>query len=461
MADSDLLITISGAALSLLFYENVRSCGDQMGFLIGQTLEFSVKTYTDSDNQIETIKTHNNIEAVVTCPLPELLHDSVGRINKEKLKDFMRDKSKQVIGWFRFRRNTGLLPTMRDKLLHREFASYFTGGNGSKEEFFVTCLLNASTSNGRGTHKFKHVFLRRRRGVFEPVSVRVNNLGNESARGSDYKPIPIKRSSETPDAFTRLIESLNLDLMRTSGVESAISIQKTAEQYLNQLIPQLCESDLEVAELEKQVKEFKLNRTVKMNGSADKINRNEVEKDHVVKEGQKLKKLSPSRIESPDIDDRRTLKDSTTSHNAIHNPKNTLSYSEKNNQTKLRKSNTDHTSQEPLVNTVSEIKVNLTETMLRNRRFSNRESETVKESICKSETNESGVGRGRRHECHPGTRKTLGRTTSIPTRSSERSETLLRQESETNCMQNTSPVLYSQIAQKKVDLRKSNSTDNH
>lgn len=100
--------------------------------------------------------------------------------------------------------------------------------------------------------------------------------------------------------------------MRTSGVESAISIQKTAEQYLNQLIPQLCESDLEVAELEKQVKEFKLNRTVKMNGSADKINRNEVEKDHVVKEGQKLKKLSPSRIESPDIDDRRTLKDSTT-----------------------------------------------------------------------------------------------------------------------------------------------------
>lgn len=127
----------------------------------------------------------------------------------------------------------------------------------------------------------------------------------------------------------------------------------------------------------------------------------------------------------------------------------------------MRKSNTDHTSQEPLVNTVSEIKVNLTETMLRNRRFSNRESETVKESICKSETNESGVGRGRRHECHPGTRKTLGRTTSIPTRSSERSETLLRQESETNCMQNTSPVLYSQIAQKKVDLRKSNSTDNH
>lgn len=110
------------------------------------------------------ILTFLDIETIITCPLPELLHDSIGRINKEKLKDFMHDKSKQVIGWFRFRRNTDLVPTMRDKMLHKEFASYFSGGNGSKEEFFVTCLLSSSTSNARGTHRFKHVFLRRRRG---------------------------------------------------------------------------------------------------------------------------------------------------------------------------------------------------------------------------------------------------------------------------------------------------------
>jgi len=29
-----------------------------MGFLLGEVLEFIVKTYTDSDNQVETIKTH-------------------------------------------------------------------------------------------------------------------------------------------------------------------------------------------------------------------------------------------------------------------------------------------------------------------------------------------------------------------------------------------------------------------
>lgn len=29
-----------------------------MGFLLGEALEFIVKTYTDSDNQVETVKIH-------------------------------------------------------------------------------------------------------------------------------------------------------------------------------------------------------------------------------------------------------------------------------------------------------------------------------------------------------------------------------------------------------------------
>lgn len=58
-----------------------------------------------------------------------------------------------------------------------------------------------------------------------------------------------------------------MDLTKTSAVESAISIQKAAEQHLSQLIPELCKSDLEVAELEKQVKEFMFSKKAKVNGS--------------------------------------------------------------------------------------------------------------------------------------------------------------------------------------------------
>ncbi|XP_017795097.1 PREDICTED: BRISC complex subunit FAM175B-like [Habropoda laboriosa] len=478
MADSDFLITISGPALSLLFYENVRSRGDQMGFLLGETLEFIVKTYTDADNQVETVKIYNNIEAIVTCPLPDSLYNSIGKINKEKLKDFLHDKSKQVIGWFCFRRNIGLVPTFRDKILHREFASYFSNDNGSKEEFFVTCLLNSSTSSEGGTHKFKHVFLRQKMGTFEPVPLRINNLGSNSFihEGSDYKPTPTKKSSDVPDVFTNLVESLNLDLTRASGFESAIAIQKAAEQHLSQLIPELCKSDLEVAELEKQIKEFKLNRKAKINGNLNNLNQQyEIEKNEISKERQKSEKISPSRTEpSGDTNQERRVSQPIITRSK---PQNTATFVEKNiNQSNSRRTNTDainSPSQEPsAVNSVAEIKLDVTESVSnKSRRFSNMDSEIVKESICKGETNTSGVGRGKGKVVHNlQTELKKGRRTSGPltTRSSSvrTSHTQVPQQesSEANSVQNTSfQVSYSQVPKKKVDnARKStDTTQNH
>ena len=64
-----------------------------------------------------------------------------------------------------------------------------------------------------------------------------------------------------------------LDMTRKSGLDSAMMIQKAAERHLMSLIPKVCESDLEVAELERQVRELKdkiaaqrLIRKMKMNG---------------------------------------------------------------------------------------------------------------------------------------------------------------------------------------------------
>ncbi|KOX80689.1 hypothetical protein WN51_01977 [Melipona quadrifasciata] len=447
MADSDFLITILRPALSLLFYENVRSTGDQMGFLLGETVEFVIKSYSDLDNQVETVKIYNNIEAVVTCPLPNSLHNSIGKINKEKLKDFLRDTSKQVVGWFRFRRNVGLVPTFRDKLLHKQFASHFCNENGSKEEFFVTCLLSSSTSSEKGTYKFKHVFLRQNREIFEPVPLRISNLGSNSfaQEGLDYKPTPTKKSSNAPDVFTSFIESLNLDLTKTSAVESAIAIQKAAEEHLSQLIPDLCKSDLEVAELERQIKEFMLNKKKKVNDNSKKkiqITQScEIEKDEFADGRQKSRKISLSKSESSDdtYQEFRTNKDHSTAISqtmAAHKPKNSATYIDKNiDQTKTRRSSTNivnSPSQEPQSsNSISEMKVNITENVL-------------------SETNVCGVGRGRGKSTHDNSLK-KARRTSGP------------ESFEANSVQNASfQTSYNQVTKKKVDpVRKSDATDNH
>ncbi|XP_018044382.1 PREDICTED: BRISC complex subunit FAM175B-like [Atta colombica] len=468
MADGDLLVTISGAALSLLFYENVRSVGEQMGFLLGEALEFIIKTYTDSDNQVETIKIHINVETIVTCPLSDLLYDSSGRINKEKLKDFVRDKSKQVIGWFHFRRNTSsLIPTMRDKILHKQFASHFSSINSCREDFFLTCLLNASISETRGTHKFRHVFLRHKRGMFEPIPLRINNLGDDASRhdGSDYKPTPVKKSARLPDGFTELIESLKLDMTKKSGLDSAMMIQKAAERHLMSLIPKVCESDLEVAELERQVRELKdkiaaqrLIRKMKMNGESyertSKANRENCFSEKIDSSTKDEMKISDDmRLQKEQIP---SCAQPVTSNNWIQS-RNTAACIAKSviNQEKIRRSGRSNLQEDS----------NQQQDVTQNSPCTNSRRpvpEIVTESICQDNETSMSRGRGRARgnppDFMPGMKKVRRNPNTSQMHSRERSITPEQDFSDAECsaaVSLSSPVLRS-CQVKKTDLDKCN-----
>lgn len=107
----------------------------------------------------------------------------------------------------------------------------------------------------------------------------------------------------------------SLDLTKTSAVESAITIQKAAEEHLSQLIPDLCKSDLEVAELERQVKELMLIKKAKVNGNSNNVTDSyESEKDEFTDAREKSGKTSPSRIEPLDdtYQESQTIKDHST-----------------------------------------------------------------------------------------------------------------------------------------------------
>lgn len=143
---------------------------------------------------------------------------------------------------------------------------------------------------------------------------------------------------------------------------------------------------------------------------------------------------------------------------ATHKPKNTVTYVEKNiNQSKSRRANTNTTNnlnqESPSLNSISEMKVDVAESVLnKNRRISNMETEIVKESICKGDTNASAVGKGKgklMHNTYSEFKKARRTSGSEP--------------SETNNVQNTSfQSSYNQVTKKKVDnMRKTDTTDNH
>lgn len=132
------------------------------------------------------------------------MFDSCCKINHEKLKNVVKDKSK-IIGWYIFRKNSSLTPTIRDKLMHKQFANIF-----SKNDYFITCMMTVASTKTQGTHKFRHVFFNYTFGEYNPVPLRINNLGDDATKrdGSDYKVAPTNPSQPGLDVFTQFVKSL-------------------------------------------------------------------------------------------------------------------------------------------------------------------------------------------------------------------------------------------------------------
>lgn len=69
----------------------------------------------------------------------------------------MRDKRKEVVGWYRFRRNSSLQASLREQLLHEHLVQQLGQGYG---QYFLLALFRGCTLSNDATHAMEHVFLR-------------------------------------------------------------------------------------------------------------------------------------------------------------------------------------------------------------------------------------------------------------------------------------------------------------
>lgn len=102
----------------------------------------------------------SDIKSIAAYPLGDPFFDSIGQIDRGKLKYLLDSKTKQIVGWYHFRNNFDLKLTMRDKNLHTEMSNFFSHEYLTKENF-LCCLLTCTKSDDHGTHRFRHILLRK------------------------------------------------------------------------------------------------------------------------------------------------------------------------------------------------------------------------------------------------------------------------------------------------------------
>lgn len=121
---------------------------------MGHVNEECLKTVTDADMASIRIKKYVNVTG--SFPINVEIFDHVGQINIENLQENMVGNLKNIVGWYRFRRNTNIKLTVREKLIHKNLCNYVE----MPVDTFIFGALIANYSTNNAIHKYQQLFYR-------------------------------------------------------------------------------------------------------------------------------------------------------------------------------------------------------------------------------------------------------------------------------------------------------------
>ncbi|XP_070614177.1 BRCA1-A complex subunit Abraxas 1 isoform X2 [Erythrolamprus reginae] len=150
----------------------------QEGFLVGEVKGEAKNSITDSQmDDVEVVYTID-IQKHIPCYQLFSFYNAAGELNKPTLKKILSGCTKNVIGWYKLRRNTDQTMTFREQRLHQHLQSHL-----SNQDLVFLLLTSKVTSSSSSTYKLEYALHKPQEGLFQKVPVVVANLGMAEQQG--------------------------------------------------------------------------------------------------------------------------------------------------------------------------------------------------------------------------------------------------------------------------------------
>lgn len=213
--------------------------------MLGDIVKKKISKITDHEQiQVETIETIQ-INSVIPCPQISYFYDAVGRVNCQKLKDFLGSQYNKVVSWYIYKTGEDIHFTFRDKLVHKSLTNIFN----VYASCFTTCLLTKATSENSSTHSFETTFWKHSGMKYTQIPIHISNLGEKNNAYKSEGP-----SSQT---FQNIIKQLNVGEMKSNAILNINKIHSALLTHVNEVAIELSVAEKRLFDLENEIAQLK------------------------------------------------------------------------------------------------------------------------------------------------------------------------------------------------------------